>query len=144
MIVLINTIDNIEIKYKTIYSSGFDINSAVDITVQPLETVLISTGLYIKEANSQIIINNIEFIPELQIRPRSGLSSKGILVHFGTVDVDYRGEIKVILTNLTDKPFQINKGMRIAQGVFSLTCRWGQIKVENNQRGEGGFGSTGL
>lgn len=84
---------------------------------------------------------------EVQIRPRSGLSSRGIFVQFGTVDSDYRGEVSVIVYNSTGQPFVMHKGMRIAQGVFCPATRANfefVKKVSQTARGSGGFGSTGI
>ena len=112
---------------------------AEPVTLGPLQRELIPTGLYIE-------------LPagfEAQIRPRSGLAVKhGIsLVNTpGTIDADYRGEIKVILVNLSSEPFTVNPGERIAQMVVARHERveWEEVEVlEESARGEGGFGSTG-
>ena len=109
------------------------------LTLNPLQRELVPTGLYIE-------------LPagfEAQIRPRSGLAIKhGIsLVNTpGTVDADYRGEIKVILVNLSNEPFTLNPGERIAQMVVARheKVQWDEVEVlEESARGEGGFGSTG-
>lgn len=144
MIVIANTCPENRISYKTTHSAGFDICSSVDVIVQPMSMAVVPTGLYIEMSQSPVTIGGQEFVPELQIRPRSGLSANGIIAIFGTVDADYRGEIKVILYNTKDVAYKINKGMRIAQGVFALACRYSQIPVEINERGTGGLGSTGL
>jgi dUTP pyrophosphatase len=128
-------------KYETSGSSGMDLaaNTKVTITIDPGKTAVISTGLAIS-------------IPkgfEVQIRPRSGLAAKkkiSVLNTPGTIDADYRGEIKVILINLGQEIFKVESGLRIAQMVV---CPIVQAKLEEvNQlsstvRGEGGFGSTG-
>ena len=128
-------------KYETSGSSGMDLaaNTKVTITIDPGKTAIISTGLAIS-------------IPkgfEIQIRPRSGLAAKkkiSVLNTPGTIDADYRGEIKVILINLGQEIFKVESGLRIAQMVV---CPIVQAKLEEvNQlsstvRGEGGFGSTG-
>lgn len=127
--------------YATGQSAGMDLRAdiAESITLGPLQRELIPTGLYIE-------------LPagfEAQIRPRSGLAVKhGIsLVNTpGTIDADYRGEIKVILVNLSSEPFTVNPGERIAQMVVARHERveWEEVEVlEESARGEGGFGSTG-
>lgn len=127
--------------YATGQSAGMDLRAdiAESVTLGPLQRELIPTGLYIE-------------LPagfEAQIRPRSGLAVKhGIsLVNTpGTIDADYRGEIKVILVNLSSEPFTVNPGERIAQMVVARHERveWEEVEVlEESARGEGGFGSTG-
>lgn len=127
--------------YATGQSAGMDLRAdiAEPVTLDPLQRELIPTGLYIE-------------LPagfEAQIRPRSGLAVKhGIsLVNTpGTIDADYRGEIKVILVNLSSEPFTVNPGERIAQMVVARHERveWEEVEVlEESARGEGGFGSTG-
>ncbi len=129
-------------KYETINSAGMDIRAFVPngkIIIKPRETKLISTGLYVE-------------IPkgfEAQIRPRSGLAlKKGITVlnSPGTIDADYRGEIKVILINHSANNFVITNEMRIAQMVITQFTRADLLEVNElseTDRGEGGFGSTG-
>ncbi len=128
-------------EYQTIHSSGLDLrsNSVESITLKPLERALIPTGLFIA-------------IPagyEAQIRPRSGLAFKhGITVLNtpGTIDADYRGEIKVILVNLSNENFVVNSGERICQMVFAKVqqIEWNVVKtLDETDRGEGGFGHTG-
>ena len=127
--------------YATGQSAGMDLRAdiAEPVTLGSLQRELIPTGLYIE-------------LPagfEAQIRPRSGLAVKhGIsLVNTpGTIDADYRGEIKVILVNLSSEPFTVNPGERIAQMVVARHERveWEEVEVlEESARGEGGFGSTG-
>ena len=127
--------------YATGQSAGMDLRAdiAEPVTLAPLQRELIPTGLYIE-------------LPagfEAQIRPRSGLAVKhGIsLVNTpGTIDADYRGEIKVILVNLSSEPFTGKPGERIAQMVVARHERveWEEVEVlEESARGEGGFGSTG-
>lgn len=129
-------------EYATTMSAGLDLraNIAEDITIQPLERCLIPTGLKIGLPEGY----------EAQIRPRSGLALKhGITVlnSPGTVDADYRGEVGVILVNLSDKPFVINPGERIAQMVVA---KYSQVEftlvetLDESERGEGGFGHTGV
>ncbi|BAI80979.1 deoxyuridine 5'-triphosphate nucleotidohydrolase [Deferribacter desulfuricans SSM1] len=126
--------------YQSVGSSGLDLRSAVELTVYPGKISLVPTGLYLE----------IPLGYEAQIRPRSGLALKhGITVLNtpGTIDADYRGEIKVILINLSDNPFVVRKGDRIAQMVISEVIR-AELeltdKVTETDRGEGGFGSTGI
>lgn len=128
-------------QYATELSAGMDLRAALDqsITLQPLERALVPTGLYVALPAGY----------EMQIRPRSGLAAKhGITVlnSPGTIDADYRGEIKVILVNLSNTPFEIVPGERIAQAVVAAhaTVEWRQVEsLEDTQRGAGGFGSTG-
>lgn len=127
--------------YATEKSAGMDLQANIDepIILGPLERVLVPTGLYIALPDGT----------EAQIRPRSGLSAKhgiSVLNAPGTVDADYRGEIKVILVNLSNESFTINPGERIAQMV--VTCyervEWEEVEtLDKTNRGEGGFGSTG-
>jgi dUTP pyrophosphatase len=127
--------------YATIGSSGMDIRAFIDVPIilQPLERCLIPTGLYI----------SIPEHLEVQIRPRSGLAIKqGItcLNTPGTIDADYRGEIKVILINLSNTEQVISDGDRIAQMVFQTVEKANWVLAENldnTQRGDGGFGHTG-
>lgn len=127
--------------YETIASAGMDLRAHIEapITLKPLERTIIKTGLFIELP--------IGF--EAQVRPRSGLAAKkGITVLNapGTVDADYRGEIGVILVNLSNEDFMIENGERIAQLVIAKHERAEWIEVETlseTSRGEGGFGSTG-
>lgn len=129
-------------KYATALSAGMDLNANIDapIEIKSLERVIVPTGLFIE-------------LPagcEAQIRPRSGLAAKyGITVANapGTIDADYRGEIKVILVNLSKDTFVIKPGERIAQMVIAKyqQVQWAEVdKLSETLRGEGGFGSTGL
>ncbi len=128
-------------KYETTGSSGMDLAANIEhpITLKPGETSLISTGISIS------IPNNFE----IQIRPRSGLASKNqisVLNTPGTIDSDYRGEIKVLLINMGKKSYTIENGARIAQMVLCPIVKAKIIEVESLQktgRGSGGFGSTG-
>lgn len=128
-------------EYQTPLSAGLDIRANLDesVTLRPLERAMIPTGLFVELPEGC----------EMQIRPRSGLAAKhGITVlnSPGTIDADYRGEIKVILVNLSNTPFTIEAGERIAQ---MIVARYEQIEwqaVEElgaTERGAGGFGSTG-
>ncbi len=127
--------------YATAMSAGMDLraNLSEPITLKPLQRTLVPTGLFIELPEGY----------EAQIRPRSGLAIKhGIsLVNTpGTIDADYRGEIKVILINLSDEDFTINDGERICQMVVAPYTRvsWQQTdSLEDSQRGAGGFGHTG-
>lgn len=128
--------------YETIASAGMDLraNLTEAITLKPLERAIIKTGLFME----------LPIGYEAQVRPRSGLAAKrGITVlnSPGTVDADYRGEIGVILINLSQEPFVIENGERIAQMIIAKHERAEWIAVEvlsETARGEGGFGSTGV
>ncbi|WP_394760279.1 dUTP diphosphatase [Flavobacterium sp.] len=128
--------------YETIASAGMDLRANIQesITLQPLGRTLVKTGLFIELP--------IGF--EAQVRPRSGLAfKKGITVlnSPGTVDADYRGEIGVILVNLSNEAFVIENGERIAQLIIAKHERADWIEVQDlseTSRGEGGFGSTGV
>ena len=138
---IVNQSNNPLPEYSTIHSAGMDIraNLSEPVILKPLERVLVPTGLFIE----------LPVGYEAQIRPRSGLAlKKGITVlnSPGTIDADYRGEIKVLLVNLSDSEFVINDGERIAQMVVAKHERieWYVVeKLEDSQRGAGGFGSTG-
>jgi dUTP pyrophosphatase len=129
-------------KYETTGSSGMDIRANIDATVslKPLQRTLIKTGLFL-EMDPSI---------ECQIRPRSGLAlKKGLTVLNtpGTVDADYRGEVGIILVNLSAQDVTITDGERIAQLVFCKVEKVNLIQVQDldaSERGHGGFGSTGL
>jgi dUTP pyrophosphatase len=138
---ILNTSNNINPEYATVNSAGVDLkaNIEIDITLKPFERVLIPTGIYIE-------------IPtgfEAQIRPRSGLAlNHGITVlnSPGTIDSDYRGEIKVIIINLGAENYTIKIGDKISQMVF---CKYEKINwvdvdsISYTNRGGGGFGHTG-
>lgn len=132
------------LKYKAPYElkkdkgdQGWDIRANIDTVLNPSETKLIDTGLY------------FEFRDGLyaDVRARSGISSKGVLCHTGLVDSDYRGEIKVCMTNLSKTPYVIKKGDRIAQLVFGKEVLVEPIKADeidtDTSRGDKGFGSSG-
>jgi dUTP pyrophosphatase len=129
-------------KYQTPLSAGMDLVANLDapVTLMPLERQLIPTGLYIALLEGY----------EAQIRPRSGLALKHgvtVLNSPGTIDADYRGEIKVILINLSNTPFVINDGERIAQMIIAKheVVEWEAVEeLDVTSRGEGGFGSTGI
>ena len=128
-------------QYETMASAGMDLraNISESVTLQPLGRAIIKTGL--------IIELPVGF--EAQVRPRSGLAAKkGITVlnSPGTIDADYRGEIGVILVNLSNEPFTIENGERIAQLIIAKHERavWESVQeLSETSRGEGGFGSTG-
>jgi dUTP pyrophosphatase len=128
--------------YETKASAGLDIRANVgeSIVLKPLGRVLVKTGLFLEIPEGY----------EAQVRPRSGLAlKKGITVlnSPGTIDADYRGEVGVILINLSNEDFTIEDGERIAQVVFAQVEQAEWINVESlteTERGEGGFGSTGV
>jgi len=128
--------------YETIASAGMDLraNLSKPVTLQPLERSIIKTGLFIE----------LPIGYEAQVRPRSGLAAKkGITVLNapGTVDADYRGEIGVILVNLSNEPFTVENGERVAQLVIAehVRAEWVGVKeLSSTERGAGGFGSTGV
>lgn len=128
-------------EYETIASAGMDLraNISESVILKPLARAIIKTGLFIELP--------VGF--EAQVRPRSGLAAKHgltVLNSPGTVDADYRGEISVILVNLSDTDFKIENGERIAQLVIAKHERadWREVEQLNETaRGEGGFGSTG-
>ena len=128
-------------EYKTDGSAGADLyaNTDSDIVLKPLQRTLVPTGIFIGLPKGY----------EAQVRPRSGLSIKyGITVLNtpGTIDSDYRGEIKVILVNLSNEEFTLRPGERIAQLVISKyeTAEWEEVEeLDDTERGDGGFGSTG-
>ena len=128
--------------YETIASAGMDLRASLSESrvLKPLERTIVGTGLFIE----------LPIGTEAQVRPRSGLAAKeGITVLNapGTIDADYRGEIGVILVNLSNEDFIINNGERIAQLVIAKHERaeWQEsIELSETTRGEGGFGSTGV
>lgn len=127
--------------YETIASAGMDLRACLagPVTIKPLERAMIPTGLYIE----------LPVGYEAQIRPRSGLAAKSgitVLNSPGTIDADYRGEIRIILVNLSADPFTIHDGDRIAQMVVAQHSRaeWVTVTALNHtERGAGGFGHTG-
>lgn len=138
---IVNKSTNSLPKYETDLSSGLDLRAYIeeDVILKPLERALVSTGLYI----------SIPAGYEAQVRPRSGYAIKqGITVlnSPGTIDADYRGEIKVILVNLSNSDVTITNGERICQLVFAKVDQidWVQVEeLDSTVRGEGGFGHTG-
>ena len=128
-------------KYQTLLSAGMDLRAYLEdpIVLKPLQRVLVKTGLFISLHPGY----------EAQVRPRSGLALKkgiSVLNSPGTIDADYRGEIRVILINLSDSDFMINTGDRIAQMVIAKheTISWKVVdELDDSLRGDKGFGSTG-
>ena len=139
---IINKSKNALPKYQTALSAGMDLYANIEesVTLKPLERKLISTGLLIELPQGF----------EAQIRPRSGLAIKNgitVLNTPGTIDADYRGEIGVILVNLSAEPFTINDGDRIAQMIIAKheTAVWEEVtELDKTDRGAGGFGSTSI
>lgn len=129
-------------KYQTALSAGMDLHANLEapIVLNPQERLLVATGLFIELPEGY----------EAQVRPRSGLALKhGITVlnSPGTIDADYRGEIKVLLINHGQEPFTIQNGERIAQMVIAqhATVQWNEsLSLNDTERGAGGYGSTGL
>ncbi|MDB5011218.1 MAG: dUTP diphosphatase [Mucilaginibacter sp.] len=128
--------------YETAHAAGMDLRADLEsvVTLKPMERKLVPTGLYIELPEGF----------EAQIRPRSGLAFKhgiGIVNSPGTIDADYRGEIKVLLINFSDQVFEINTGDRIAQMVVARHEKidWQEVEVLNETlRGTGGYGHTGV
>ena len=127
--------------YETLASAGMDLRAHLEapITLKPLERGLIKTGLFMA----------LPVGVEAQVRPRSGLALKkgvSVLNAPGTIDADYRGEIGVLLVNLSSEPLVIEDGERIAQLVLASheQASWHEVEIlEDSDRGQGGFGSTG-
>lgn len=128
-------------KYETAHAAGMDLRAHTDaeLVLKPMQRLLVPTGLHIE----------LPVGYEAQIRPRSGLAYKhgiSIVNAPGTIDADYRGEIKVLLINLSDTDFVINNGDRIAQMVIAKheTVNWEPVaQLNETARGEGGYGHTG-
>ena len=139
---IVNKSTNATPAYATAQSAGMDLRANLEspITLNPMERAMIPTGLFIE----------LPVGYEAQVRPRSGLAAKhGITVLNtpGTIDADYRGEIKVILINLSTEPFEIQHGERIAQMVIAKheTVQWEEVEVlSDTERGASGFGSSGV
>lgn len=139
---IINKSNHVLPHYETVASAGMDLRANIteSIVLQPMERKIIPTGLYLE----------LPIGIEAQVRPRSGLAAKkGITVLNapGTIDADYRGEVGVILINLSTTSFTVENGERIAQLVIAKHERAEWIEVETlseTDRGEGGFGSTGV
>jgi dUTP pyrophosphatase len=139
---IINKSKNSLPAYETVHAAGMDLRADLEqaVTLQPMQRLLIPTGLFIELPEGF----------EAQIRPRSGLAFKhgiGIVNSPGTVDADYRGEIKVLLINYSDVPFVLNGGDRIAQMVIARYERidWQEAEIlTETSRGVGGYGHTGV
>jgi dUTP pyrophosphatase len=129
-------------QYATVHSAGMDLRADLEhaLILKPLERSMVPTGLHIELPEGY----------EAQVRPRSGLAAKhgiSIVNTPGTIDPDYRGEIKVILVNLSDVPFTLEPGERIAQMIISRFehISWNEVEsLSVTERGEGGFGHTGV
>lgn len=138
---IINTSNNDMPSYSTIHSAGMDLRAFIEtpVVLKPLERKLIKTGLFIELPEGY----------EAQIRPRSGLALKSgltVLNTPGTIDADYRGEIGIILINLSNEDFEIHSGDRICQMVVAKheTVQWRPVvELKESDRGAGGFGHTG-
>ena len=126
--------------YATEGASGLDLRSTAEVTLRPMARALVPTGLFLEMPEGV----------EAQVRPRSGLALKNgvtVLNTPGTIDSDYRGELKIILINLGSEAFTVKSGDRIAQLVFATVTRAELVTAEElgaTTRGAGGFGSTGL
>ena len=139
---VINNSKNSLPAYETMHAAGMDLRADVQetITLKPLERKLVPTGLHIELPEGF----------EAQIRPRSGLAYKhgiSIVNSPGTIDADYRGEIKVLLVNLSTEVFEINTGDRIAQMIVARheNVNWEEVEILNETlRGVGGYGHTGV
>ena len=139
---IINKSDNQLPAYETIHSAGMDLRAYLPegpIVLKPMQRTLVPTGLFMEIPEGY----------EGQVRPRSGLAIKNgitVLNTPGTIDADYRGEVKIILINLSDIDFTINSGERVAQIVFAKCEQMEVVNVETlseTERGAGGFGHTG-
>jgi dUTP pyrophosphatase len=138
---IINKSEHALPQYETAHAAGMDMRAFIEseITIKPLQRILVPTGLHIE----------LPIGYEAQIRPRSGLAYKhgiSIVNSPGTIDADYRGEIKVLLVNLSDTDFVVNNGDRIAQMVIAKheTIGWEEVdSLSDTARGAGGYGHTG-
>lgn len=139
---IVNKSDNNLPAYETASSAGMDLRAYLPegpITLKPMQRMLIPTGLFMEIPEGY----------EGQVRPRSGLAIKSgitVLNTPGTIDADYRGEVKIILINLSDSDFVINSGDRVAQIIFAKCEQMEVVNVEtlsDTERGAGGFGHTG-
>jgi len=138
---IVNTSGNALPEYETIASAGMDLRAHLDtpVVLKPMERTIIKTGLFIE----------LPIGYEAQVRPRSGLAIKkgiSVLNSPGTIDADYRGEIGIILINLSNEDFTIEHGERIAQMIIAKheRAQWQEVEtLSETSRGAGGFGSTG-
>lgn len=129
-------------QYETSLAAGLDVKANIDqaIVIGSLQRVIVPTGLFVELPEGY----------EMQIRPRSGMAAKfglTVLNSPGTIDPDYRGEIKIILANMSSENYTLNPGERVAQMVIAQFTRveWEQVEsLEATERGEGGFGHTGV
>ena len=140
---IVNKSNNNLPAYETVCSAGMDLRAYLPegpIVIKPMQRVLVPTGLFMEIPEGY----------EGQVRPRSGLAIKSgitVLNTPGTIDADYRGEVKIILINLSDTDFTINSGDRVAQIVFARCEQMEMVSVETlseTERGAGGFGHTGV
>jgi len=139
---IVNKSNNPLPAYETEYSAGMDLSAFLseDMVLEPMQRALVDTGIHVA----------IPAGHEAQVRPRSGLAIKNgisVLNAPGTIDADYRGEVKVILINLSDQPFIIRNGDRIAQMIIApfTKAEWSETEnLDDTVRGSGGFGHTGL
>jgi dUTP pyrophosphatase len=139
---IVNSSHHATPSYSTLYSAGMDLKAFLEspILLKPLERVLVPTGIFIE----------IPIGYEAQVRPRSGLAIKSgitVLNSPGTIDADYRGEVKVILINLSHEDFMIQDGDRIAQMIIAKheTVQWEEVNsLNDSERGAGGFGHSGI
>lgn len=140
---IVNKSNNVLPQYETEHSAGMDLRANIDevVVIKPLERKIIPTGIFIE----------LPIGCEAQIRPRSGLAAKHgvtVLNTPGTIDSDYRGEIKIILINLGNENFKVSNNDRIAQMIISRheKVEWNLIEIfdTTTKRGEGGFGHTGF
>lgn len=139
---IVNQSKNATPAYATAQSAGMDLRANLEepIILQPMQRCMVPTGLFIE----------LPACYEAQVRPRSGLAAKNgitVLNTPGTIDADYRGEIKVILVNLSTEAFEIKNGERIAQMVIARheTVEWEEVEtLSETERGTGGFGSSGI
>lgn len=138
---IVNKSSNTLPAYETKASAGMDLRAFLNqpVVIQPLDRAIIPTGLFIE----------LPLGYEAQVRPRSGLAAKSgitVLNSPGTIDADYRGEIKIILVNLSKEAFSIHNGDRVAQMIISRheQAEWLEtVQLEESERGAGGFGHTG-
>ncbi|MGE0174104.1 MAG: dUTP diphosphatase [Oligoflexales bacterium] len=134
--------EDLQPAYMSQHSSGCDLRSKISIEIWPRKIVLVPTSVFISHVEWEKVPEG--FVPEIQIRARSGLALRhgiGLPNGVGTIDADYRDEISVILTNFSDMPYTIQQGERIAQMVLNLVPRFPNLPTLGTRTG--GFGSTG-
>ena len=134
-----------DIAYQTLSSSGFDVYVQEETLAPSNTTVKLSTGVYIAEALEDLEFGDGRFKvrPEIQVRPRSSAFVHDWLLPLGTVDLDYRGQIMIVVRNVSSKDRILQEGERLAQLVGALTFKVDGVEVRSVKRGDGGFGSTG-